>query len=107
MLVTASYVAFAVFVIAAMRSRTPVSSCGCFGEVDAPPTWLHVVLNGGAAAVALLAALTDRAPRLSSVVAQAGWSAIPLFGLALLAGYLAFLAMAVLPRTLAVIREQA
>src|SRR5262245_761617 len=33
-LVAASYVAFGLFVIGALRARKPLSSCGCFGKVD-------------------------------------------------------------------------
>ena len=32
--------------------RAPISSCGCFGKVDTPPSVVHVVLDVAAAAVA-------------------------------------------------------
>lgn len=44
-LMAASYAAFAGFVAVALRRSTPISSCGCFGRVDTPPSGLHVVLN--------------------------------------------------------------
>src|SRR6266550_3440753 len=50
-----SYLAFAAFIVLAYRRGGPVSSCGCFGEVDSPPTVLHVLLNIGAASAALVA----------------------------------------------------
>ncbi|MDP1819894.1 MAG: hypothetical protein Q8K58_08405 [Acidimicrobiales bacterium] len=56
-LVAVSYVAFAVFVAAALASGRPIGSCGCFGRADTPPQRWHVALNAalalGAAAYAL------------------------------------------------------
>jgi hypothetical protein len=52
-LVGASYVAFAAFVVAALRSDRPIGSCGCFGRADTPPAWWHVAANLVAAAAAL------------------------------------------------------
>jgi hypothetical protein len=103
-IIAMSYLALAAFVVAAMRSRTPVSSCGCFGEVDAPPTTGHIVINLGAATVAALSALTGRAPSLSTVFSDQGWAAVPLLAFIAIAGYLAFLMIAVLPRVLSVAR---
>jgi hypothetical protein len=99
-LVGASYGIFAVFVAAAMRADTPVSSCGCFGEVDAPPTIMHIVLNVAAASVCIFTSASGPAPGLAHVVSNGGWSTVPLLGLTALTGYLAFLVMAVLPRVL-------
>ena len=99
-LVGASYLGFAVFVLVALRRGTPVGSCGCFGEVDAPPTIVHAAVNLAAAAGAGAAALTGGTPALSAVVHHQPWMGVPLLGLAGLAGYLAFLVMAVLPRTM-------
>lgn len=51
--VAVAYMAFAVFVLWAMHQQTPLSTCGCFGEPDTPPTLTHVVVNvalGAAAA---------------------------------------------------------
>ena len=52
LLVAASYLAFALFVIGALRAGKPLSSCGCFGKVDTPPTMVHVVIDLAAVAVA-------------------------------------------------------
>jgi hypothetical protein len=60
--VAVSYLAFAVFVVAAMRSGTPVGSCGCLGAVDTPPRVGHVVTNvvlAGGTAVALASGEAD------------------------------------------------
>ena len=51
-LVGASYAGFAAFVFAALRKGTPLSTCGCFGTADTPPTAVHLVLNIAAAGVA-------------------------------------------------------
>jgi len=34
---------------------TGATTCGCFGRVDSPPSWLHVVGNAGFAAVSFVA----------------------------------------------------
>jgi hypothetical protein len=44
-LVAASYVAFAVFVAAALASGRPIGSCGCIGRPDTPPTARHVAVD--------------------------------------------------------------
>lgn len=41
-----SYLGFAGFVAMALARKTPLSSCGCFGKTDTPPTRLHVVIVG-------------------------------------------------------------
>ena len=51
-LVAVSYLAFAGFVVVALRSGAPISSCGCFGKVDTPPSLVHVVIDLVLAAVA-------------------------------------------------------
>lgn len=99
-LMAASYVVFLVFVIVALRNETPLSSCGCFGRVDTPPTLIHVGANLVAAGVAV-AAVVDPPPDLSSVIAdQPGWG-IPFLFLVVLGVYLTFLALSALPRVFA------
>jgi len=56
-LVAASYLAFAIFVLVALRGGVPLSSCGCFGVADTPPTAVHVGINVAATAVAGAVAL--------------------------------------------------
>jgi hypothetical protein len=51
--VAALYLGFTGFVVLALTSGRPLSSCGCFGEADLPPTRTHV---GVTAALALAAA---------------------------------------------------
>ncbi len=56
-LVAASYLAFAAFVLGALRRNVPLSSCGCFGVEDTPPTLVHLAVNLTAAATAGAVAL--------------------------------------------------
>ena len=56
------YIGFAVFVIHALRRGIPISSCGCFGSPDTPPSAGHVVLNSAATAVALAVATAPIGP---------------------------------------------
>ena len=91
-----SYLAFAAFIALAHRRGGTVSSCGCFGEVDTRPTVLHFLLNIGAAATAVVAA---PAPPLGDVITGNPLHAALLCALTILLAYLAYLAMAVLPKT--------
>lgn len=56
-LVGAFYVAFGAVVLRAMRAGAV--SCGCFGRVDAPPSWIHVIGNAALAAVSFAALAGD------------------------------------------------
>lgn len=56
-LVAASYLAFAAFVAVALRRKVPLSSCGCFGVADTPPTFVHLAVNLAAAGIAGTVAL--------------------------------------------------
>jgi hypothetical protein len=52
-LVALAYGLFAVFVVVALKRGWALTSCGCFGRPDNPPTVAHAVLNAGAAAIAV------------------------------------------------------
>jgi hypothetical protein len=52
-LVAMSYAGFALFVAAALYRGTPLSSCGCFGKIDTPPSPMHVALDLLAAGAAI------------------------------------------------------
>ena len=54
------YASFAVIVLRAVLADA--RSCGCFGRLDAPPSWVHVGGNLALAAVSLVAAAAGRAP---------------------------------------------
>ncbi|MGH9273299.1 MAG: MauE/DoxX family redox-associated membrane protein [Acidimicrobiales bacterium] len=103
-LVAASYVAFAIFVVAALRHGTMLGSCGCFGRDDTPPHWSHVGLNLVLAGVAVaLAAQSDGAP-LDAVADDPGVG-VAVSVLAGLALYLLYALYVELPRTLAAARS--
>jgi hypothetical protein len=96
-LVAISYLMFLTFVVAALRSKTPLSSCGCFGRADTPPTLVHVAVNAAAAVVAL-AVVVAPVPGLASIVAdQPAWG-IPFLFLCVVGIYLVFLMLSALPR---------
>lgn len=75
MLVAVSYLGFARFVMAALRSDTPIGTCGCFGQSDTPPRPVHVVADGLLAVGAVAAAATEAPPLL-----EAAWPAWLLAG---------------------------
>jgi len=56
-LVGVAYFLFAIVVVAAMKAKTQIQSCGCFGKTDTPPSWLHLISNVLFAIVALVSAL--------------------------------------------------
>lgn len=97
--VAASYVAFAAFVVAALRSGTMIGTCGCFGREETPPHPTHVVLNGALAAVAVAAARTSSTP-LEALADHPG-TAVVVGALAALSLWLLYAAFVELPRTLA------
>jgi methylamine utilization protein MauE len=92
------YAAFAAFLAMAKVGAISVPSCGCAGERVVRPSWLHVLVDLVAAAVAVLeAALPEGPPGLFRL----SWS-LPMHGVSFLAGtvllaYLAGLAVANLP----------
>ncbi|MEZ5247494.1 MAG: hypothetical protein R2707_20565 [Acidimicrobiales bacterium] len=55
----ALYVGFVVVVWRAMAAGA--TSCGCFGRVDAPPSWIHIAGNAALAAVSFAAVGGDAA----------------------------------------------
>jgi hypothetical protein len=105
-LVAASYALFAVVVAAALRSGKPISSCGCFGKVDTPPSALHVVLNIVAAGVAGGAVFVGASEiNLPDVLADQPLLGIPFLLLVVIGVGLVFLALTALPKTLAAARS--
>jgi hypothetical protein len=82
LLVAASYLGFALFVMSALRAKTPLGTCGCFGRADTPPRPVHVTVDALLAAGAVAAAATDAPP----LVDAAAW-AWPLAAVLALAAY--------------------
>ena len=102
-LVAISYVAFAAFVAAALRRNVPLSSCGCFGTEDTPPTAVHLALNVAGAAVAGAVALGVAAGGGLAEIARIEGTLLPTTFVAstVAAGWLAYVALTRLPRVLA------
>ena len=95
------YIGFAVFTFGALRNRTPLASCGCFGRDDTPPTVVHVVFNGLAALALLVLPLLRTDP--------IDWSMAPFeillyAAFAAIGGYISYLLLALLPRLMATTR---
>jgi len=63
-----SYMAFATFVTVALARGLPLSSCGCLGEPESPPTAAHVVLDLLFAAGAFWAAVNGLESPLGSLL---------------------------------------
>ena len=102
-LVAIVYTGFAAFVALALIRDTPLASCGCFGRDDTPPSLTHVVVNLVAAAVAVVVALSPGSGIAAVVADQPGFG-IPFVLVTAGCGFLAYLALTRLPRTLALAR---
>ena len=105
-LVAASYLAFAGFVVVALRTGAPISSCGCFGKVDTPPSVVHVVLDLRSP----VSRPRPRSPAMSrcpTCSATSRWLGIPFLMLLAIGCSLVFLAFSSLPKTMAAVREVA
>ena len=96
-LVALSYAGFSGFLIVALRKGGAVSSCGCLGRADTPPTRSHLSMTVGFALTSVLAALTG-----ADGVSTIAWSATTLtaLGLAALGGWLCWLVFTALPHLL-------
>ena len=103
-LVAVSYLAFTAFVVLALARDAPISSCGCFGKVDTPPSRVHVGINLAAVAAAAAVAVSPGVG-LGHVLAGQPLAGVP-FVLLLGCGVgLAYLALTSLPRTMTLVRQ--
>ncbi len=91
------YAVFAAVVVLALRTRAPLSSCGCFGAVESPPTPLHLLLVTGACGLSLAVAAADVTSLLPDATSYAVVE-IALAGLATWFGYLVMTRLAALGR---------
>src|SRR3954452_15407980 len=94
-LVALSYAGFSGFLVVALRKGGAVSSCGCVGRADTPPTRSHLAVTAGLALTSLLAAVSD-ADGLSTI----DWTVTTLTALmfAVLGGWLVWLVFTALPQ---------
>jgi len=100
--VAASYAAFAVVVGIALVTRRPISSCGCFGKVDTPPSWVHVAIDVAAAGVAAAAAFAAADEiALPDVLSKQPLAGVPFVLLVANGVVFVFLAFISLPKTMA------
>ena len=103
-LVAVSYLAFAAFVIQALRAGSPISSCGCFGKIDTPPSRVHVVIDGAVAVLAAVVAIAGTDVSMPTILPDQPLVGIPFAMLVGIGSGLVFLAFTSLPRTFAAIR---
>jgi len=96
-LVALFYAGFSAFILVALSKGGAVSSCGCVGRADTPPTRAHLAVTAGLALTSLLAAVTG-ADGLSSI----SWSVMTVTALAfaILGGWLVWLVFTALPHLL-------
>ncbi len=55
--VALSYAGFTAFVLRALRSNSPLATCGCFGATDTPPSRTHVAVTATLATMAGIVAI--------------------------------------------------
>ena len=92
------YAGFTAFVVLALRRGGVLSSCGCFGKADTPPTRAHALVTGAASVTGLLVAVDPPGAGAWSALADSGALAVAGFvGLVALVAFLAWQVMAVLP----------
>ena len=103
-LVAISYLVFAGFVVLALRSGAPISSCGCFGKVDTPPSAVHVVIDAALVGVAAAVAIVGTDVSMPEVLPDQPLAGVPFVFLVVLGSALVFLSFTSLPRTLAAAR---
>lgn len=76
LVVAASFAGFALFVAAALRSGTPVGTCGCFAYEDTPPHPRHVAVDGAFALGAVVAAVARPDALIDAPAASWGLAAL-------------------------------
>lgn len=90
------YGGFGFFVAFALRRRIPISSCGCFGKVDTPPSLVHLFLNAAGLVGGVWAALTH-SPSLVSVLGDQPLAGLPYLGFLAAGTYATYLLLTALP----------
>lgn len=90
------YGGFGWFVAFVLRRRIPISSCGCFGKVDTPPSVVHLFLNAAGVAGGVWAGLTG-SPSLVAVLADQRIAGLPYLVFLAAGTYAAYLLLTALP----------
>lgn len=99
-LVAFSYAAFCAFVVIALVRRLPISSCGCFANIETPPSLLHVGVATGAC-IAAVGMVVDPMISPLDVVTEHGLESA-VFAVLVAVGVLAaFAVLTLVPRRLA------
>jgi hypothetical protein len=98
LVVGVSFAAFTAFVLYARATGGALSTCGCFGSPDTPPTVLHAVLDAGVSVAALLVAAEWPGGSVGHFLGHQYGHGIPLVVASAIAAWLAFLVMAPLAR---------
>jgi hypothetical protein len=98
LLMALSYLGFAAFGLVAMVREVPLSSCGCFGAADTPPTVSHLIVTVAACGVGVALVAHPLGPLFD------GWRRQPLLDVPFVVFtgccvWFAYAALAVLPRT--------
>jgi hypothetical protein len=93
------YGGFGWFVAFALRRHIPISSCGCFGKVDTPPSVVHLFLNAAGMAGGVWAALSH-SPSLISVLGGQPVAGLPYLAFLAAGTYAAYLLLTALPMLL-------
>lgn len=97
-LVAASYAAFSGFVAGALLRGGVLSSCGCFGRADTPPTRTHLGVTLALAGVGLALAVRPLGA-LPPVLLDTPRTGLLLVAFAAIGLWFAYLALAVMPRS--------
>jgi hypothetical protein len=104
--VALSYALFAVVVMLALSAGTPISSCGCLGRIETPPSWIHVGIDLAAAGIVAAAAVaTDTEIALPDVLSRQPLLGVPFLVLVAVGVALVFLAFTALPKTMTAARK--
>ena len=97
-----AYLAFAAFVVVAIARGLPLTSCGCFGKEDTPPSATHIVITALAAGTGAAVAVEPIGP-LGEALATQPWGGVPLLLGALVSAYLAYVILTALAGTMSIV----
>jgi hypothetical protein len=104
LLVALSFLSFAAFIAAALRRPDLVSSCGCFGAEESPPTSLHLLIDVVLFGFAIGAVVHRPLPVRLFVVRHPALS-VPFLAFVCLATWFVYLSVTELPQLAAQVRD--